>query len=94
MTRCFSDRVRLPPVLVDQFVEDSVASDRGVKGDRGGGVVGWWVLVQALVRAVVIEVVHANPLELTLSQVAGIDNAFDWIAYFIPATKLRYQSGA
>ena len=27
-------------------------------GDRGGGVVGWRVLIQALVRAVVIEVAH------------------------------------
>jgi hypothetical protein len=33
-----------------------VASDRGLAGDDGGGVVGWRVLVQALVRAVVIEV--------------------------------------
>ena len=35
-----------------------MASDRGVEGDHGGGVVGWWVLAQALVRAVVIEVAH------------------------------------
>jgi len=42
-------------VLVDKSAEDSVASDRGVKGDLGGEVVGWWVLIQALVRAVVIE---------------------------------------
>jgi hypothetical protein len=33
-----------------------VVSDRGVAGDRGGGVVGWWVLIQGLMRAVVIEV--------------------------------------
>jgi hypothetical protein len=46
------------PVLVDQSAEDLVALDRGVAGDRGGGVVGWWVLIQALVRAVVIEVAH------------------------------------
>src|SRR6185312_11551181 len=49
-----------PPVLVDQSAEDSVASDRGVVGDRGGGVVGWWVLIQALVRAVVVEVAHVS----------------------------------
>jgi hypothetical protein len=35
-----------------------VASDRGIAGDRGSGVVGWWVLIQALARAVVIEVAH------------------------------------
>ena len=45
-------------VLVDQSTEDSVTSDRGVEGDDGGGVVGWWVLAEALVRAVVIEVAH------------------------------------
>ena len=45
-------------VLIDQSAEDSVASDRGVAGDRGGWVVGWWVLIQALVRAVVIEMAH------------------------------------
>jgi hypothetical protein len=35
-----------------------MASDRGAERDHGGGVVGWWVLVQALVRAVVIEMAH------------------------------------
>jgi len=35
-----------------------VASDRGVEGDRGGWVVGWWVLIQAVVRAVIIEMAH------------------------------------
>jgi hypothetical protein len=49
-----------PPVLVDQSAEDSVASDGRVAGDRGGGVVSWWVLIQALVRAVVIEVAHVS----------------------------------
>lgn len=39
-------------VLVDHAAEDSVTSDRGVPGNCGGGIVGWWVLVQALVRAV------------------------------------------
>ena len=42
-------------IFVDHAAEDSATSDRGVAGDRGGGIVGWWVLVQALVRAVVIE---------------------------------------
>ena len=35
-----------------------MASDRGAERDHGGGVVGWRVLIQALVRAVVIEVAH------------------------------------
>jgi hypothetical protein len=35
-----------------------VALDRGAVRDHGGGVVGWWVLAQALVRAVVIEMAH------------------------------------
>jgi len=33
-------------------------SDRGIERDRGGRVVVGWVLVEALVRAVVIEMVH------------------------------------
>jgi aspartate oxidase len=35
-----------------------VASDRGAERDHGGGVVGWRVLIQALVRTVVIEMAH------------------------------------
>jgi hypothetical protein len=35
-----------------------VASDRGAERDRGTRVVVGWVLAQALVRAVVIEMVH------------------------------------
>jgi hypothetical protein len=35
-----------------------VASDRGIKGDRGSWVMSWWVLIQALVRTVVIEMAH------------------------------------
>ena len=34
-----------------------MASDRGVEGDHGGGIVVGWVLVQTLVWAVVIEMV-------------------------------------
>jgi hypothetical protein len=45
-------------VFVDHAAEDSVALDGGAVRDRGGGVVGWWVLAQALVRAVVIEMAH------------------------------------
>ena len=35
-----------------------MASDRGIEGDRGGWIVGRWVLAQALVWAVVVEVAH------------------------------------
>jgi hypothetical protein len=35
-----------------------VASDRGVARNRRSEVAGWWVLIQALMRAVVIEVAH------------------------------------
>jgi hypothetical protein len=35
-----------------------MASDRGAEWDHGGGVVGWSVLAQALVRAVVIDMAH------------------------------------
>jgi hypothetical protein len=35
-----------------------VASDRGVVRNRRGEVVGWWVLIQALMQAVVIEMAH------------------------------------
>ena len=35
-----------------------MATDRGVERDHGGGVVGWWVLAQALMWARVIEVTH------------------------------------
>lgn len=31
-------------------------SDRGVERDHGGRIVVWWVLVEALVRTVVVEV--------------------------------------
>jgi len=35
-----------------------MAPDRGVERDHGGWVVVGWVLVEALVRPVVIEMVH------------------------------------
>ena len=35
-----------------------MATDRGVEGNHGGGIVDWRVLVQALMRAMVIEVTH------------------------------------
>jgi hypothetical protein len=44
-------------VLVDHTAENLAASDRGIERDRGGRVVVGWVLVEALVRAVVVEVV-------------------------------------
>jgi hypothetical protein len=43
-------------VLIDHSVEDLVASDRGVEGDRGRWVVVRRVLVEALVGAVIGEV--------------------------------------
>ena len=47
--------LRYAPVLVDQSAEDSVTSDRGVEARHDGGIVGWWMLAQALVWPVVIE---------------------------------------
>jgi hypothetical protein len=44
------------PVLVDHAFEESMAPDRGVEQGHRGGVVPWWVLVEALVWAVIIEV--------------------------------------
>jgi hypothetical protein len=49
-----------------------MTSDRGVAGDRGGGIVGWWVLVQALVRAVVIEVAN-----VAVEDAAGVSFVVD-----------------
>jgi hypothetical protein len=40
-----------------------VTSDRDVEGDRGGRVVVGWVLAQALVRAVVIEMALLSLIE-------------------------------
>jgi hypothetical protein len=37
-----------------------VASDRSAERDHGSGVVGWRVLIQALVRAVIIEMAHVT----------------------------------
>ena len=39
-----------------------MAADRGIEWDHGGGVVGWRVLAQALMWAMVIEVTHV-PVE-------------------------------
>jgi hypothetical protein len=46
------------PVLVDHTAENLTASDRGIERDHGGRVVVGWVLVEVLVWAVVIEMVH------------------------------------
>ncbi len=35
-----------------------MASDRSAERNRGGGVVGWWVLTQALMRTVAIDMAH------------------------------------
>jgi hypothetical protein len=58
LTRCFLAELGGSSVFVDQSAEDLVASDRGAERDHGGGVVGWWVLAQALVRAVVIDMAY------------------------------------
>jgi hypothetical protein len=57
LTRYFYSCLGCSPVLVDQSTEDLVAADRGGETDHGGGVVVGWVLAQALVRTVVIEMV-------------------------------------
>jgi hypothetical protein len=44
------------PVLVDHASEEPMTLDRGVEQGHRGGVVPWWVLIDALVWAVVIEV--------------------------------------
>ena len=49
-----------------------MAADRGVERDRGGGVVGWRVLAQALMRAMVIEVTH-----LLVEDGAGVSFVID-----------------
>jgi hypothetical protein len=56
LTWCFIAELGGSLVLVDHSAEDSVASDRGVERDHGGRVVVGWVLIEALVRAVVSEV--------------------------------------
>jgi hypothetical protein len=56
LTRRFLTRVDGSPILVDHSVEDSVMSDRGIKVDHGRGIVAGWALVEALVRAVVVDV--------------------------------------
>jgi len=40
------------------FIEDLVTSDWGVAGDDGGGIVSGWMLAQALVWPVVIEMAN------------------------------------
>jgi hypothetical protein len=55
LTRCFSECLGCAPILVDQSAEDLVTLDRGVAGDDGGGIVSGWMLAQALVRPVIIE---------------------------------------
>jgi len=60
LTRCFLVGSGCTPVLVDQSAEDSVASDRGAERDPVGGVMGWRVLIQTLMRAVIIEMAHVT----------------------------------
>ena len=49
-----------------------MASDRGAKGDLRGEFVGWWVLIQALMRAVVIEVAS-----VAVEDAAGVSFVID-----------------
>jgi hypothetical protein len=58
VTRCFSAELGGSPVLVDHPTEDAITPNRGVEQGHRGGVVQWRVLVEALVRAVVIEMAH------------------------------------
>lgn len=62
LTRCFLVGLGGSPVLVDHASEDSTAPDRCVERCHRGGVVEWRVLVEALMRAVVIEV-PGKPIE-------------------------------
>jgi transposase-like protein len=41
LSRGFVGRSGYSPILVDHAAEDSLATDRGVERDHGGGVVGW-----------------------------------------------------
>ncbi len=58
VVRCFSAELSSSSVLVDHSAEDAMMPDRGVEQSHRGGVVQWWALVEALVRAVVIEMAH------------------------------------
>jgi hypothetical protein len=58
VTRSFSAELGGSPVLVDHPTEDAITPNRGVEQGHRGGVVQWRVLVEALVRAVVIEMAH------------------------------------
>ncbi|WP_327004280.1 hypothetical protein OHA72_56105 [Dactylosporangium sp. NBC_01737] len=44
-------------ILVDDAAQDAASPDRFVDRDDRAGVVVWWMLVQALVRPVPVEVV-------------------------------------
>ena len=46
------------PVLVDYASEESMTLDRGIEQSHRGGVMHWWALVEALVRAMIIEMAH------------------------------------
>jgi hypothetical protein len=58
LTRVFSVELGCSAVLVDHAAEDSMVPDRGVERDHGFWIVVRWVLVEALVRAVIVEMVH------------------------------------
>ena len=58
VVRCFLAVLSSSSVLVDHATEESMTPDRGVEQGHRGGVVPWWALVEALVRAMVIEMAH------------------------------------
>jgi hypothetical protein len=58
LTRCFLGGLGCWPVFVDDSAEDLLPPDRGVEGDHGVRIVAGWVLVEALVWAVVVEVAY------------------------------------
>src|SRR6185437_502344 len=58
LTRSFQAELGCSPVLVDQSAEDLMASDRGVEAGYGGWIMVGWVLVEALMRPVIVEMAH------------------------------------
>lgn len=58
LTRCFLAELGGSSVLLITPPRPSMAAARGADRDHGGGVVGWWVLAQALARAVVRGMAH------------------------------------
>ncbi len=60
------------PVLVEHAFEDSMAPDWDVERNHGGRVVGRWALIEALVRAVVMEMADV-PVEDSKGMLLVVD---------------------